>query len=67
MGPFSMCVCVWARSEGHPHTERTFTGTVVNVGDLRRNSGECHGGACEYGVVGSPKFAKVREGSPKFA
>ena len=53
----------WAHSEGHPHTERTFTGTLVNVGDLRRNSGECHGGFCEYGVVGSPKFAKVRQSS----
>ena len=54
---------IWAHSEGHPHTERAFTGTLVNVGCLRRNSGECHGGSCEYGVVGSPKFAKVRESS----
>ena len=57
----------WAHSEGHPDTERTFTGTLVNAGDLRRNSGECRGGSCEYGVVGSPKFAKLRQGSPKFA
>ena len=28
----------------------------MNAGDLRRNSGDCHRGACEYGVVGSPKF-----------
>ena len=34
--------------------------TLVNVGDLRRNSGECQGGSCEYGVVGAPKFARIR-------
>ena len=44
---------------------------------LHRNSGECggpspelwwmSGSSREYGVVGSPKFAKVRQGSPKFA
>ena len=39
----------------------------MNVGDLRRNSGECQGGAREHGVVGSPKFARVRQTSPKFA
>ena len=54
---------VWAHSEGHPHTERIFTGTLVNVGCLRWNSGECHGGSCEHGVVGSPNFAKVRQSS----
>ena len=45
------------------HTEHTFTATLVNVGDLRRNSGECHEGAFEYGIVGSPNFAKVRQSS----
>ena len=25
---------------------------------LHRNSGECEGGSCEYGVVGLPKFQK---------
>ena len=54
-------------SEGHPHTEGTFTGTLVNLGDLRRNSGECQGAYPEYDVVGSPKFAKLRHASPKFA
>ena len=34
-------------------------------GDLRQNSGECMGGSREYGVVGSPKFAKLRQASPK--
>ena len=56
-----------AHSEGHPHAEGTFTGTLVKVGDLRRNSGECQGGSHEYGVVRSPKFAKLRQTSPKFA
>ena len=49
----------WAHSEGHPHTEGRFTGTLVNVGDLRRNSGECQGAYPGYDVVGSPKFAKL--------
>ena len=53
----------WAHSEGHPHTEGTFTRTLVNVGDLRRNSGECQGGSGEYSVVASPKFAKLRQSS----
>ena len=57
----------WVQSEAHPHTEGTFTGTLVNVGDLRRNSGECQGAYPEYEVVGSPKFAKLRHASPKFA
>ena len=39
----------------------------MNVGDLRRNSGECQGGAREYGVVGSPKFARVRQTSQEGA
>ena len=47
-------VCM-AHSEGHPHKEGTFTGTLVNVRDLRQNPGECQGGSPEYGVVGSPK------------
>ena len=45
------------------HTESTFTGSLVNVSssrDLRWNSGENQGGSREYGVVGSPRFAKVR-------
>ena len=54
-------------SEGHPHTEGTFTGTLVNVGDLHRNSGECHGRASECGVVGSPNFAKLRQALPELA
>ena len=48
----------WAHSEGRPQTEGTVTGTLVKVGDLRRNSSECQGGLRElYGTVGSPKFA----------
>ena len=35
----------------------------MNVGDLRRNSGECQGDSHEYGVMGSPKFAKLRQSS----
>ena len=35
---------------------RHFTRTLVNVGDLRWKSG----GSCQYGAVGSRKFAKVR-------
>ena len=50
----------WAHSEGHPPTEGAFTGTLVNVVELLRNSGESQGGSWEYGPVGSPKFAKVR-------
>ena len=53
----------WAHSEGHPHAEGTFTGTLVKVGDLRRNSGECQGGSHEYGVAGSPNFARLRQSS----
>ena len=59
-------------SEGHPDTQGTFTGTLVNVGDLRRNLnvgdlrrnfGECQGGTREYTVVGSPMFARLRQSS----
>ena len=58
----SFFALTWAKSEGHPHTEGTFTGTLLNVCvcDLRRNSGDCPG------VTGSPKFAKLRQTSPKF-
>ena len=35
----------------------------MKVGDLRRNSGECQGGSHEYGVLGSPKFARLRQSS----
>ena len=49
----------WAHPEGHPHTEGTFTGTQVNVGDLGRTSGEYQGGCCEFGLVGSPNFARL--------
>ena len=62
----TLVVC-WAHSERHPHSEGTFTGTLVSVGDLRRNSGACQGGSCECGVVGLSKFAKLRQASPKFA
>ena len=51
----------WTHSEGHPHTEGTFTGTLVNVGDLRLNSGACQGGSRECTVMGLPKFARVRQ------
>ena len=37
-----------AHSEGHPRTEGTCTGTLVNVGDLRLNTGEWQGGSREY-------------------
>ena len=33
----------WTLSTGHPHTQCAFTQTLVNVGDLRRNSGEWEG------------------------
>ena len=39
-----------------PHMLRG-TGTLVNRGDLRRNSGEREGGSSEYGDAGSPNFA----------
>ena len=55
-----------AHSEGHPHTEGTFTGTLVNVKNLLRKSGECQGSSREYGVVGrpiSPKLARLRQSS----
>ena len=70
--PFSCCPLVfsdtpphkkWAHSEGHLHTENTFTGTLLNVGDLRRNSGECQGAYPEYDVVGSPNFAMLHQSS----
>ena len=56
----------WAHPEGHSHTGSTFTRTLVNVRDICRNSGECQAGSREYGVVGSPKLAKLRQVSPKF-
>ena len=43
---------------GQPRAEGTYTGTLVKVGDLCRNSGECQGGSHEYGIV-----AKVRQSS----
>ena len=55
------CICyylVWAHSEGHPHAEETFTRTLMNVVDLRRNSGEYQAGSPEYGVE------RVRQTSP---
>ena len=59
------CSCeLWARSQGHPHTEGAFTGTRPNVGDLRWNSGECQQGSCEYGCVDHqslPNFARHRQ------
>ena len=50
------------------YTKSTFTGTLVNVGDLRRNSqtDERQGRSRERGAVGSPKFAKLHQTSPKF-
>ena len=53
----------WAHSEGHPHTEGPFTGTLVNVRDLRWNSGECQAGSREHTVVESPNFARLRQRS----
>ena len=53
----------WAHSEGPPHTEGTFARTLVNVGDLHRHSGECQEGSREYGVEGSPNFARLRQSS----
>ena len=53
----------WAHSEGHPHTEGTFARTLVNVGDLHRHSGECQESSREYGVEGSPNFARLRQSS----
>ena len=44
----------------------TFAGTLVNVGDLRRNSGECERCSDGYGDTGSPtspKLAKPRQTS----
>ena len=46
-----------AHSESHPRTEGILTGTLVNVRDLRQNSGECQGGSREYGVVQEPLHA----------
>ena len=59
--PFQGASQICEHSEGHPYTEGTLTGTLVNVRDLRRNSGECQGGSREYSGVGSPKFAKLRQ------
>ena len=44
-------------------TEGTFTRSLVNEGDLRRNSGECEGGPGKHGDTGSPNFAKLRQSS----
>ena len=41
-----------------PHAECTFTGTLMNAGDIRRNSGECQGSSREYGAV-------LRESGPR--
>ena len=54
----------WTDSEGQPHTEGTFTRTLVNVRDLRRDSSECQGGLVNMTFVGSPK---LRQTSPGFA
>ena len=35
----------------------------MNVGDLRRKSGECQGCSRECSDVGSPKFVKLRQSS----
>ena len=53
----------WAYSQGPPHTKGTFARTLVNVGDLHRHYGECQEGSREYGVEGSPNFAKLRQSS----
>ena len=48
---------------GLPHTDGTFTGTLVNVRDLCRNAGECQGGPRQCGLwvrQSSSGFAKVR-------
>ena len=57
----ALCLLSWANSEGHPHTEGTFTGTLVNVRDLRRNSRQCQGGSRRYRVVGSSNFARLSQ------
>ena len=49
----------WAHSEGHQHTEGTFTGTLMNVGNSRGNSCERQGGSCEHRLW-------VRQSSPNF-
>ena len=51
---------LWAHSEGHPHTQRHLHPNSGECGDLRRNPGEYQGSSREYGVVGLPKFAKLR-------
>ena len=45
--------------EGHPHTEGTFAGTLVNVGDVRRNSGECQGHHQPNTGSGCPPKGKI--------
>ena len=40
---------------------------LVNVGDLRRNSGECEWGVLMNVALASPDFAKLRWTSPRFA
>ena len=60
---------------GHPrvghilkaHTEGTSTRTLVNVGDLCQNSGECQGSSREHEALGSPKFARLHQSSAKGA
>ena len=34
----------------------------MNVGDLRRNSGECRGGSREYGIAASPRVPQTSPG-----
>ena len=64
-------VIIWTHSEGHPPTEGTFTGTLVNVGDLRQNSGERREGSPENSVDnvseawGPPQFQEKRSRSEK--
>ena len=51
----------WGTLQSHPHIESTFTGTLVNVGDLHQNSG---GGSGESVVSGLPNFANLLRSSP---
>ena len=56
----------WAHSKSHPSPKATFTRTLVNVVDLRRNSGEYEECAGECCIAGFPNFAELHQTLPSF-
>ena len=51
-------------SEGRPHTEGTFTGTLVNCGTFAGTLVKVREVLVDMGVADSPTFAKLRQAEP---